>query len=415
MNEYRLILKPGAPSSQNPRVDGALRRGATEREIARLVSRIPAELSRFYYFLDHARHENLIHYALVVDSRTIATVEPLTGSFAFKTAPLPRTPLLSRFAYLRRVDDSMLLESPLSEARVRLEPASDLSSPALVEMLHQTGFIEDAAVPEPEERSVWEFHDYLFHRASRHCGEPGTVGGTYRFDGLLPPWPAIRPPHRGKRIALARTDLRRLPRKDLTRVLEGRRSVRQPGGRLLTLGQLSEFLYRTAAIRQIEQGEREEIVRRVFPSGGGIHELEFYLTVDQCDGLPRGFYHYHAAEHALYKLAASRKVNDSLRERAAGGWRGHFPMPQALITLAARFPRIAWKYQGMAYRTVLLNAGAALQTMYLVATAMGLAPCAIGNGDPDLFATAAGVDAFSETSVAEFALSGAGDSPARGT
>ncbi|MBI1791869.1 MAG: nitroreductase family protein, partial [Acidobacteria bacterium] len=69
----------------------------------------------------------------------------------------------------------------------------------------------------------------------------------------------------------------------------------------------------------------------------------------------------------------------ALRERAAGGWRGLFPLPQVLITLAARFPRIAWKYEGMGYRTVLLDAGAALQTMYLVATAMDLAPCAIGN------------------------------------
>lgn len=44
--------------------------------------------------------------------------------------------------------------------------------------------------------------------------------------------------------------------------------------------------------------------------------------------------------------------------------------------------------------------------MYLVATAMGLAPCALGNGDPALFAAASGIDALEETSVAEFALSG---------
>ncbi len=37
--------------------------------------------------------------------------------------------------------------------------------------------------------------------------------------------------------------------------------------------------------------------------------------------------------------------------------------------------------------------------MYLVATAMGLAPCAIGGGDADLFARAAGTDYYAETSV----------------
>jgi hypothetical protein len=42
--------------------------------------------------------------------------------------------------------------------------------------------------------------------------------------------------------------------------------------------------------------------------------------------------------------------------------------------------------------------------MYLTATAMGLAPCAIGGGDADLFARAAGTDYCAETSVGEFLL-----------
>jgi hypothetical protein len=45
-----------------------------------------------------------------------------------------------------------------------------------------------------------------------------------------------------------------------------------------------------------------------------------------------------------------------------------------------------------------------MQTMYLVATAMDLAPCAIGGGDSDLFAQAAGLNYLSEGSVGEFAL-----------
>jgi SagB-type dehydrogenase family enzyme len=82
-------------------------------------------------------------------------------------------------------------------------------------------------------------------------------------------------------------------------------------------------------------------------------------------------------------------------------------IPDVLVTLAARFQRFAWKYEGMAYRVMLLNAGVVIQTMYLVATAMGLAPCALGTGDSTTFATAAGLDPIAETSIAEFALSGA--------
>ncbi|NJL42945.1 MAG: dehydrogenase, partial [Pseudanabaena sp. SU_2_4] len=44
------------------------------------------------------------------------------------------------------------------------------------------------------------------------------------------------------------------------------------------------------------------------------------------------------------------------------------------------------------------------QTMYLVATAMNLAPCGLGGGNSDLFTKATGCDYYAETSVGEFAL-----------
>ncbi len=45
--------------------------------------------------------------------------------------------------------------------------------------------------------------------------------------------------------------------------------------------------------------------------------------------------------------------------------------------------------------------------MYLVATALGLAPCALGAGNSDTFAEAVGIDYFAETSVGDFMLSSA--------
>jgi SagB-type dehydrogenase family enzyme len=65
---------------------------------------------------------------------------------------------------------------------------------------------------------------------------------------------------------------------------------------------------------------------------------------------------------------------------------------------------VAWKYESIAYELVLKDVGVALQTMYLAATAMGLAPCAIGTGDSDLFAQASGIDFYEESTVGEFAL-----------
>jgi SagB-type dehydrogenase family enzyme len=65
---------------------------------------------------------------------------------------------------------------------------------------------------------------------------------------------------------------------------------------------------------------------------------------------------------------------------------------------------VSWKYDALAYRTILKDVGVLYQTMYLVATAMGLAACALGSGNADLFATAAGTDYFVEASVGDFVL-----------
>jgi hypothetical protein len=50
--------------------------------------------------------------------------------------------------------------------------------------------------------------------------------------------------------------------------------------------------------------------------------------------------------------------------------------------------------------------------MYCVATAMGLAPCALGAGDPAVFAEATGLDPLVEGTVGEFIL---GSRPAKGS
>jgi SagB-type dehydrogenase family enzyme len=52
------------------------------------------------------------------------------------------------------------------------------------------------------------------------------------------------------------------------------------------------------------------------------------------------------------------------------------------------------------------NVGCIYQQMYLVATALNLAPCALGGGNADHFAAVSGLDYYTEGSVGEFALSG---------
>ena len=79
-------------------------------------------------------------------------------------------------------------------------------------------------------------------------------------------------------------------------------------------------------------------------------------------------------------------------------------MPQILITIAARFGRVSWKYSSIAYSLILKDVGALTQTFYLMATAMGLGGCAIGSINIDLFARMTGIDFYVEGPVGQFAI-----------
>ena len=78
--------------------------------------------------------------------------------------------------------------------------------------------------------------------------------------------------------------------------------------------------------------------------------------------------------------------------------------PQILISIAARFGRLSWKYESIAYSLILKHVGVLYQTMYLIATAMNLAPCALGSGNADLFTKIAGTNYYAESTVGEFIL-----------
>ena len=75
-----------------------------------------------------------------------------------------------------------------------------------------------------------------------------------------------------------------------------------------------------------------------------------------------------------------------------------------LITIAARFGRISWKYSSLAYALVLKDVGVLIQTFYLMATEMGLGGCAIGSTNIELFAKMTGLDFCVEGPVGQFAL-----------
>jgi SagB-type dehydrogenase family enzyme len=135
-----------------------------------------------------------------------------------------------------------------------------------------------------------------------------------------------------------------------------------------------------------------------------MSELELYAAVNACEGIAPSLYHYDPFEHQLERISTPVDAVGGLLAAAGQGTGIPAQNLQVLLIVAARFQRVMWKYASMAYALILKDVGVLYQTMYLVAAAMNLAPCAIGCGNADLFALAAGTDYWEETSVGEFLL-----------
>ena len=191
-------------------------------------------------------------------------------------------------------------------------------------------------------------------------------------------------------------------------MLEERRSSRRFGERPLSAAQLGEFLFRTSRIRRTGSFEGETYAYRPYPCGGASYELEVYAAVRACEDLEPGLYYYDGCGHSLRAVGDYSPAVERLVEHAWNAT-GRLGVPHVLLILAARFGRVAWKYESIAYSLILKDVGVVMQTMHLAAAAMGLAACAVGCGDSDLFSMAAGTDYYTESSVGEFVLGSAAE------
>ena len=405
-----------------PELRAALERlasgGAPEEELTRQVQGL--ELLRLHQLLADLAERLLLCRTFQRGGEPAITVVPFSRYGPEPRGSAPDRLVLSRFAYLRREGGSLVAESPLAHSYLIVHEAgapllSRLAAPldragldaeerSGVDLLWEEGFLSAAEEDEDPDLVPWEFHDLLFHARSRSGRHRNRYGGTYPFQGVSEPLPAIKAPMSDETIDLDRPDLERLMREDLpfTRVLEERRSLREPGERPVTARELGEFLYRSSRVREIRRTATHEVSDRPYPGGGALYELEIYPVVHRCEGLDVGLYHYDPGNHRLERLSGLSPEARRLIE--AAGAMAEAPPPDVLLVLAARFQRVTWKYRSMAYAGILKNAGALYQTMYLVAAAMGLSACALGGGDSDLFARAAGTRWEAETSVGELIL-----------
>ena len=425
--DLRLATPTGDDVTLTPRHTGlrdallALLKGATEAALGELAG--GERTAALHYYLARMAGRGVVEASADLDDVSVLRLLPCNDTFELPSpSDVPPRVTLDRFAFLRRGDRGGLLGQPDAGCDVLVEQAAAAALVArlaagpvdvstlegaldrpLAALLFALGFAGDAAAVEDPSRRTWEFHDRLFQRASRSYDDQTRRGATHRFLDTLPSPPAIRPSYAGESIPLAPP--RAGPSGNLQEVVERRRSLRAMSDMPVDLQAVGDLLHRVARVTRVVPGNAEmpqDLMRRPYPSGGAVHELEFYLAIGACAGLAPGFYHYRGREHALTRIAGAEAPAARMLDDCAEAWGQPGQPPQVLVVISSRLPRMAWKYAGIAYKLSLMNAGVAIQSLYLAATDLGLAAAAAGTGNPELFARATGVSSWEETSIAEF-------------
>lgn len=113
-------------------------------------------------------------------------------------------------------------------------------------------------------------------------------------------------------------------------------------------------------------------VLRMAPAARGLPSLRVHLVVSRAGELAAGVYEYQRQHDVLSRVAAGDPplrqvfVQPEFADRAP-----------AMVALSGRLGVVLAKYPPRHYRTVHVDAGVAIQNLYLVATALGLSGCAV--------------------------------------
>ena len=396
-------------------------------------------LARFIT-LQQLEQRGWLSLALVNGEESLVSLEPQTTELKRSHPPAGAMHVRwSRFVQITPEAGGLLLEGPLQGSQLRLQNAGllpliwELNKPnewtnalrALPKAFQDqgddllmllltagvAGVVEADGTPSCDhhaDQQRWSREDLSLHHRSRAGWSGQNLGATFpgAVRGAAPPLL-----HQGKGL-----DVVRLPRPETDApepgffsVLEQRRSHRCPGQSPLKLQQLGHLLWASLRIREVHAAKpgaahSYEAASRPVACGGAMQEIDTYLVIQRCDGVATGVYRYDPQAHQLLRLDALNNACEQLLQNACHSSGAEQP-PDVLLQFAARYGRLSWKYEGLVYALILKHVGVIMQQLYLVATALNLAPCSLGSGDSELFARATSLDPWTDACVGELMLS----------
>ena len=197
-----------------------------------------------------------------------------------------------------------------------------------------------------------------------------TVEEFIRLYGPSPP--AFHDPAPGAPV----TRLARVERQDgLFGALARRRTTRAfDPGRRMTEEQLATVLRYVFGVRGVATTALGTRIRRTSPSAGARHPVEAYPLISGVDGVSEGLYHYDVRGHSLRLLSPMDAADAQSQAASFACGQSFFGSAHVTFILTARFNRSHWKYRrtDRVYAAMMMDAGHLSQTLYLVATELGL-------------------------------------------
>lgn len=183
---------------------------------------------------------------------------------------------------------------------------------------------------------------------------------------------------------------------DLFTTIRARHSGRGFASRPIMPRQISALLKYAGGITD-QKGEH-----RAQPSGGGRYPIEIYpIVFAGSEEIRSGLYHYNVPAHGLDVLWERPFMAPDIAQLFTYPWAQQASLA---IVLTAVFDRNQRKYGERGYRQILIEAGAIVQNLYLIAEALGIACCAIDGVHEAAIENLIDIDGVTESAVVSVVL-----------
>lgn len=208
--------------------------------------------------------------------------------------------------------------------------------------------------------------------------------------------PLTKAPMGGERFKLSRKFDRIPMEEDYMKILWKRRSNRVFTDETMNLRSLSFLLWACQGVKGI-RGDHYATLRTV-PSCGARHCFETYLYVIDVDELPCGLYHYLPMEHELELIREIDPKDEVLQQQVTKMLCDQdFVIKANVIFFFSVIPyRAEWRYGAEAHRSLLIDAGVVLESLYLAGSALDFGVCSIAGVEPKASSELFGLDGTDE-------------------